>query len=127
MISLPPPDDSGENDSGRSSRPGNQSRDRGRSDCPLPSIDDLLRYIMQIPGLLMLGVLPEGKANVILRALQTVLGAQLRRSQGAKQQQTPDELVELCKQNPLLLNTITPMLTEEQFQYLMERIHGPDQ
>jgi hypothetical protein len=100
--------------------PSSSSSSHDQKTSKLPSVDELLQKIMHVNGLVAIGLLNPSKANTILRGLQTVLAAQMKKGQAERDQSISQEmLTELIKADPKVLNMLAPLLTEEQVAWAM--------
>jgi hypothetical protein len=128
---LPPPDDPGPDNGQPGLPPGGQDpphRSSGsrRPQGEIPTVEDILKMLLHLNGLVVTGLIPTPRANAVHRTLQTVLNTQLKRQQ--QQSQVPDQepLAEACRKDPRLVTILEPFLSDDQIAWLLGQIkEGP--
>lgn len=90
----------------------------------LPSVDELLHKLLQLNGAVALGTVSTKDANLLHKNYKTVLDVQLKRSNGESPIRDEQSLMEACRANPALLNTLEAFLTDEQLRQLMKELTG---
>lgn len=128
---LPAAEPNGGNSSGGNSSGGNSNRS-GKSQrryrrtqetsTPIPDIDETMRMLLQLNSAVLLGVISPTKANIIQRNLRTILDVQTKRGGRADTAANPETLVELCRRDPQVLNTLEPFLSDTQLDWLIDQI-----
>jgi hypothetical protein len=88
----------------------------------LPSSDQLAWQLLSLNGGLMMGQISASDGNLVHKNIKAVMDLQSRKEGQVDKPQTPDGLVEACRKDPSLLNTIESFLTEEQLDNLMKQI-----
>ncbi len=101
---------------------GSASRPRGRQCVPIPSVDELLRQLIQLNGAVALGAISSKEANVIQKNVKTVLDVQMRRASRDDTGPSQEALAELCRNDPRMLNVIEPFLTDSQMNLIMSEV-----
>jgi hypothetical protein len=88
---------------------------------------DCLSGLSQLPGLLAMKLVAPAQANAMSRVYSTLLQYEkdeaMRSNQAGLSQPT---LIETLRKNSDLINQIAPLLTKEQFDYLVREIQGLD-
>jgi hypothetical protein len=113
-------------DTGQSGRSYEQPRSRQR--VTVPSIDAILEQLIQLNGAVMLGLVSTKQASLIQRNLKTVLDTHLKQDNRDETGPSQEALIDMCRNNPSMLNTIQPFLTDAQLRALMEELaqeNGP--
>ncbi len=129
---LPAPEGANPQNSNNGGGPGgrkpNGGRRRPEDATQIPSIDAILKMLLQLNGAVTLGFVSPTKANILHRNLKTVLDVQLRRSDNDETGATQEDLLDLCRQEPGALNVIQSFLTDAQVEWLMAQISdGPNE
>jgi hypothetical protein len=117
-----------EEGSGTSSNHPRRRNHRERPLVPIPSVDQILRQLIELNGAVAIGALSAKEANLIQKTLKTVLDVQLKRSNRESTSPTQEALVDICRRDPRTLNAIQSFLTDEQLESLMDEItEDPDE
>ena len=85
-----------------------------------------LRALSQLPGLIVMGAVTSSQANAMRGAYQAILSTYARRGNAPEQEQASEQLMELVKANPRLLNSLQHLLTDAQvaaFTQLIKEDH----
>jgi hypothetical protein len=98
-------------------------RRRRRTD-PLPTVEQILRMILDLNGAIVLRMVSPQEAAAIHRNLRTLLEAQLRRDGQPGTASNHEALVDLCRRDPSALDAIASLLSDEQLEALLEEIGG---
>jgi hypothetical protein len=80
--------------------------------------------LLHLNGMVLTGMTSPRAATVVQRGLGLILDSQGRREQRQPEGVAQEGLVELCRKDPTLINLIAPLLTDGQFEWLMEQIRG---
>jgi|GEM_PF-6359958 len=84
-----------------------------------------LRGLSQLPGLITLGILKPGHANAMRAIFSEILKAHhAQQSRQNDQGLSNDDLRELARKNPEVLNLLQALLTDEQIQMVMDEVQG---
>ncbi len=104
---------------GPHARSADDRTQRGRPRDELPTKEELLAQLLQLNGLVALGVISPAKANVMQRNLKIVLDS--FRAEHREQDNAPDtaDLIQRCREHPELLNVIESFLTDDQIQMVL--------
>ena len=89
---------------------------------PIPSVDEVLQQLIQLNGAVAIGAMSTKEANLIHKNLRTVLEVQLKRASREDAGPSQEALVELCRNDPRVLNVIEPFLTDTQMDWLMDAV-----
>jgi hypothetical protein len=89
----------------------------------IPSIDEILGMLLQLNGLVTLGLISPAKANVLQRNLRTILDVLQKRTRTDQHELAPEALAGLCRDNPQLLNLLAPFLSEEQMACFLNSLN----
>jgi len=111
------------NESNVSRRDPQQSRESGRQRQAGTILDSTgcLQGLSQLPGLIAMGVLKPGQANAMRATFGDILKAHYaNQSQRNSQGISNDDLQELLRTNPQMLNLLEPLLNDQQFSAAME-------
>lgn len=86
----------------------------------VPTAEDCLRALAQLPGLTAMKLISTGQCNSIKSIYATIL-AEYRHSERSTGPQVQDELLlKFLKKDPGLLNLIAPLLTPGQLEFVMK-------
>jgi hypothetical protein len=111
---LPPPGEpAGDAPKENGSRPGEGTGP------VIPGVEEILRKLLQLNGLVAVSLLSTAQATVIQRSLRIVLDAQLRRAPEGTPGLPQEALAELCRHDPRVVEMLEPFLTDAQVQWLM--------
>jgi hypothetical protein len=88
----------------------------------LPDTEEILGMLMQLNGLVTLGMISPAQANVLQRSLRTILDVQRQKSRADSGGQSTQALADLCRTNPQLMNLLEPFLSDAQMEWLMKSI-----
>ncbi len=88
----------------------------------IPDTEEILAMLMQLNGLVMLGMITSAQANVLQRNLRTILDVQRQKSRADSGGQSTQALADLCRTNPQLMNLLEPFLSDAQMEWLMKSI-----
>lgn len=121
------PDGTNRDDGGSASATGSQTgedagngRKRRNGRANVASVEDCLRALTQLPGLLLMGMLTPAQANSMRATFATIL------QHHQKAQSTPipgpatADVVQAVRNNPDLAAVLEPLLTDEQLESLMK-------
>jgi hypothetical protein len=86
----------------------------------IPETEEILALLMQLNGLVTLGMVSPAQANVMQRNLRTILDVQRQKSRADSGGQSTQALADLCRTNPQLLNLLEPFLSDGQVEWLMK-------
>jgi hypothetical protein len=96
---------------------------RGRRQrVPIPTVDQVLQQLIQLNGAVAIGAMSTKEANLIHKNLRTVLDVQMKRASREDSGPSQEALVELCRNDPRVLNVIEPFLTDTQMEWLMNEV-----
>lgn len=87
----------------------------------VPTVDDCLQALAQLPGLVAMGILSPTKANSMRATYREIL--QHHRHAATRNEQTglPNEsILELMQRDPSLLSLLEPCLTQDQIAMILE-------
>jgi hypothetical protein len=98
---------------------GRQGR---RQRVPIPTVDQVLQQLIQLNGAVAIGAMSTKEANLIHKNLRTVLDVQMKRASREDSGPSQEALVELCRNDPRVLNVIEPFLTDTQMEWLMNEV-----
>lgn len=119
---LPEPADVSNVENSKSSQRGSNTR-RARKKPAIPNVDQILNQLMQLNGAVLIGTMSAKQADLIHKNLRTVLQVQLKRADRDDAGPVNQEgLVELCKNDPQMLNAIEPFLNDQQVEWLMNEV-----
>ena len=104
----------------RSGRKG--GRQRQRKGNRVPDLDELLWMFMQLNGMLMTGLISPATSNAIHRNLRAMLDTKLKLASGGDKAAAAQDLVEVCRKYPEILNTVESFLTDEQIDWIVSQI-----
>ena len=99
-----------------------RGRQRQRKGKRVPDLDELLWMFMQLNGMLMTGLISSATANAIHRNLRAMLDTKLKLASGGDQGAASQDLVEVCRKYPKILNTVESFLTDEQIDWIVSQI-----
>ena len=91
----------------------------------IPTAEDCVGRIAQLPGLLFLGLVKPQTANSMRACLNDVVAYH-----GRQQQASPpgaisnDNLVRILREKPELINLVQGFLSDDQFQFVMAQVKG---
>jgi hypothetical protein len=78
---------------------------------------------MELNGAVLIGSVSAKQADLLHKNLRTVLQVQLKRATRDDAGPASQEgLVELCRNDPKMLNAIEPFLSDEQVEWLMKEV-----
>jgi hypothetical protein len=117
---LPLAEQDGDDPKDRGQRQRSYKRQR-RAD-PLPNAEQIQRMILALNEAIILGTISPRVATVIQRSLRMLLDAQLRRDRQPGTASNSEALVELCRRDPNVLQTIEPLLSDGQLDAIMKEI-----
>ncbi|MCH8830595.1 MAG: hypothetical protein IID45_13545 [Planctomycetes bacterium] len=96
---------------------------RKRKKRAIPDVDEILHQLMELNGVVLTGSVSAKQADLIHKNLRAVLQVQLRReTRDDAGPATKEGLVELCRNDPQMLNAIEPFLSDEQVERLMAEV-----
>jgi hypothetical protein len=128
---IPAPDDSGEGQSDdahadrksrrENARAGAHRQQRQRS---LPTADEILEQLFQLNGAVLLGAVSPRTASIIHRNLKTILDSLAKQSASSATQFAHEDLTDVCRRDPRVLNIIEAFLTVDQLEALLREIEA---
>lgn len=87
------------------------------------SSQECLVGMSQLPGMLTLGFMKPAQANAVRAAYRDILDCLERASQaGSTAPLSNDDVLGILRKNPELLNSLGPLLTDEQFELVRQEI-----
>jgi hypothetical protein len=104
----PPPDGDG------------QGKRRSKS-AGIPRLEECLRALAALPGLIALRLLTTSQANAIVRVYHTILQHHPGQAGGKEQHLSDVDVLELLKKDPRLCSMLEPFLTEEQIDLIFKQ------
>jgi len=126
-LSLPPPPNPEESQStGATDGPEVRRRPRRGRKSEIPTVDDVLKQVMQVNGMVVLRQLSPQAASTIIMGLKVVLDVQHQREALSQEQLASDALVAACRRDPQLVTLLEPLLTDEQLDHLVKEAGGED-
>jgi prophage DNA circulation protein len=114
---VPSDDSASEHDAHGDADTQRDSRAKG-SKTQIPSRDDCMQALAQLPGLIAMKVLTPAQASAIRSTYQALL-AELGRQQGSMSQLADDQVLQILRQQPELLQILEPLLTDEQIAVVL--------
>lgn len=97
-------------------------RRRHRQRVSIPSVDQILQQLIELNGAVAIGAMSSKEANLIHKNLRTVLEVQMKRASRDDAGPSQEALVDLCRNDPRVLNVIEPFLTDPQMDWLMTEV-----
>ena len=95
---------------------------RGRApESKLPSVDDLLGWVLGLNTAVLAGLVSPAKASVLQKGYQIVLGTLSKRQQEAHFGVADKWLDDLRRASPEVRKFIEPLLTDEQIAWLLHQ------
>jgi len=126
-LSLPPPPNPEERQStGATDGPEVRRRPRRGRKSEIPTVDELLKQIMQVNGMVVLKHLSPQAASTILTGLKVLLEVQREREAVSQEQLASEALVAACRRDPQLVTLLEPLLTDEQLDTLVKEAGEED-
>lgn len=98
---------------------GQEHRRRTERRAEIPSVQDCLRALAQLPGLIALKALSTGQANAIRGAYNAILQQHQHSQASGQQQLSDDNVLELYRQHPEMISMLEPLLTDAQIKMVM--------
>ncbi len=122
---LPAP---GNHDDDSVGGPGRRAGPRSqRKQITIPSVDEILRMLLQLNSAVTIGVMSPSDANIVHRNLRTILDVQMKRAERNEGGPGHEALIELCRRDPTAINILAPFLTDDALDALMREIgEAPD-
>jgi hypothetical protein len=112
----------GDPDSGPVSRGRRPARQR----VSIPSVDQILQQLIQLNGAVAIGAMSTKEANLIHKNLRTVLEVQMKRASREDTGPSQEALIDLCRNDPRVLNVMEPFLTDAQMDWIMNEVTGDE-
>lgn len=83
-----------------------------------------LTGLSQLPGMVALGLLKPAQANSMRGAFKDLLDHHREDRQSASGAVATDDVIAAVRRNPALLTLFEPMLTDQQFELVMNAVQG---
>ncbi len=100
---------------------------RKRKKRAIPDVDEILHQLIELNGAVLIGSVSAKQADLIHKNLRAVLQVQLKRATRDDAGPASQEgLVELCRNDPQMLNAIEPFLSDQQVNWLMSEVTDDD-
>ena len=99
---------------------GRHRQQRQSKKSGIPSVEDCLRAIAQVPGLVAIGLLEASKANAIRAAYRDILAHHKSKAKEVEKSLSNSDVMDLLRKDPKLLNLLAPLLTSEQIDMVMK-------
>ena len=123
---LPQADDDSSADKTKRPKRGSAAP-RTRKKRAIPDVDEILHQLMELNGAVLIGSVSAKQADLIHKNLRAVLQVQLKRATRDDAGPASQEgLVELCRNDPQMLNAIEPFLSDQQVNWLMSEVTDDD-
>jgi len=118
------PDKPGDQQTQGKTRGGNagQRQQRHSKKSSIPSPEDCLWALAQIPGLLAMGMLKPAQANAICSSYREILRHHKDKAKEAESGLASADVMDLLRKNPQMLSLLEPLLTEEQVALVMKAV-----
>jgi hypothetical protein len=118
-VPLLPAPDTGPRGASDHDENGTRSRRRRRTQAgPLPTVDEVLRSLLDLNGTVMLRLVSLDTAKFIQKNLNTYINIRLRQKTSPEPHLDTHDLAELCRKAPEVVDLLAPLLTDEQVAFL---------
>jgi hypothetical protein len=123
IIPAPTPDGEGNHDPGNS---GDSNREGARraSEKSIPSREDCLKAMGAMPGLVGMRILKPAQANSIRAIYDSILDQHDRVRPGQSAPLADDDLLQLWRDQPHLIDLLEPLLSQEQLEMIMRKVRN---
>ena len=115
--SAPDPPDSAQQKSGPRQKPNR----RRKATAQIFDVDDCLRALSQLAGLLAMRIIRPAEANAMRAIYSDIVRHLVQRAQLGRTTEQPDdqEMIETLRRNPGLFTIFEPLLTDAQIQMVL--------
>ena len=96
-----------------------QAGDAGQGETKIANVDECLRGLSQLPGLVATGVLSTTKANSMCGVYRTLLQHHRQTENAQQDQRINDDLLRMLSDHPKLMSLMEPFLTQGQVESLI--------
>jgi hypothetical protein len=125
---IPAPQGAEQQNTSDDQKPGNdrnvggdhQNRPGYREKPSIPSLEDCLRAMAQLAGLIAMGLLKPSEANAIRAAYREILQHHKSRAKEVEKTLANADVMEVLRKDPQLLGLLEPLLTPEQVAMVMQ-------
>jgi hypothetical protein len=87
---------------------------------PIPSLEDCMRLMTQLIGMVTIGIMKPAQANSIRSMLRDLMEYHQGKTKRTEQGLSNTDVLELLKNHPTVLNLLEPFLTQEQIDMIMK-------
>lgn len=111
-----------DDDDARGADQGNHGQGTGRrrsSKPSIPSHDDCLKALGQLPGMIVMGILTPSQGNAIRSCYQEIIKSYQQQTPNTKPKIDNSYVLDLLQKDPQLLNLLEPLLTHDQIDLIM--------
>lgn len=85
----------------------------------IPTIEECLRALAQVPGLVAMGILEPAQANAIRSTYREILLHHKSTAKETERTISNADVMDLLRKSPKVLDLLTPLLTPEQLDMIM--------
>lgn len=98
----------------------NEKQDAGKQGRQIPTREECMHALAQLPGLIAMKILTAGQANAIRSSYETLLKEHGKSLNGQPRQLSDEDVMKVFREHPETLSLLEPLLTKDQVEMVIK-------
>ena len=98
----------------------NEKQAAGKQGCQIPTREECMHALAQLPGLIAMKVFTPGQANAIRSTYESLLKEHGKSLIGQSRQLSDEDVMKVFREHPETLSLLEPLLTKDQVEMVIK-------